>query len=60
MIETSPVAGNSPDGIVFGVFAPQGWKMELSGIDGASAKWDRTVRVATLADELGYDSIWLY
>ncbi|MEY3053651.1 MAG: hypothetical protein RL550_174 [Actinomycetota bacterium] len=60
MIETSPVAGNSQDGIVFGVFAPQGWKMELSGIDGASAKWDRTVRVATLADELGYDSIWLY
>lgn len=60
MIDTAPVAGHSPDGIVFGIFAPQGWKMELSSIDGASAKWDRTVQVATLADELGYDSLWLY
>lgn len=34
--------------------------MELAGIDGAEAQWRRTVEVATLADELGYDSIWLY
>jgi F420-dependent oxidoreductase-like protein len=57
---SSPVTGNSPDGIVFGVFAPQGWKMELASIDGAEAQWQRTVHVARLADELGYDSIWLY
>ncbi|MEY2996552.1 MAG: hypothetical protein RLZ86_50 [Actinomycetota bacterium] len=60
MFDTAPVAGSSPDGIVFGIFAPQGWKMELASIDGASAKWQRTVEVATLADELGYDSLWLY
>jgi F420-dependent oxidoreductase-like protein len=60
VFDTAPVAGSSPDGIVFGIFAPQGWKMELSSIDGASAKWQRTVEVATLADELGYDSLWLY
>ena len=34
--------------------------MELASIEGASAKWDRTVQVARLADELGYDSLWLY
>jgi len=60
VIDTAPVSGHSPDGILFGIFAPQGWKMELSSIEGASAKWERTVQVARLADELGYDSLWLY
>ncbi len=46
--------------IVFGVFMPQGWKMELSAIDGASAKWERAMEIAMLAEELGYDSIWVY
>ena len=44
----------------FGVFMPQGWKMELSSIDGADAKWQRAVEIALLAEELGYDSLWLY
>ncbi|MDQ1374056.1 MAG: hypothetical protein QOJ09_1394 [Actinomycetota bacterium] len=44
----------------FGVFMPQGWKMELSSIDGAPAKWDRAVEIALLAEDLGYDSLWLY
>jgi F420-dependent oxidoreductase-like protein len=46
--------------IIFGVFMPQGWKMELSGIDGAAAKWDKAVEIAVRAEELGYDSIWVY
>ena len=46
--------------ITFGVFMPQGWKMELSSIDGAEAKWERAVEIALLAEELGYDSLWLY
>ncbi len=46
--------------ITFGVFMPQGWKMELSSIDGAEAKWARAVEIALLAEELGYDSLWLY
>ncbi len=46
--------------VIFGVFMPQGWKMELSAIEGARAKWDKAVEVALLAEELGYDSIWLY
>lgn len=46
--------------VTFGVFMPQGWKMELASIDGARAKWDRAVEIATLAEDLGYDSLWLY
>lgn len=46
--------------IVFGVFMPQGWKMELSEIEGASSKWERAMEIALLAEELGYDSIWVY
>ena len=44
----------------FGVFVPQGWKMELAAIDGAEAKWAKTVEVAELAEQLGYDSLWVY
>ena len=46
--------------IVFGAFIPQGWKMELASIEGAPAKWDRTVEIALLAEQLGYDSLWVY
>jgi F420-dependent oxidoreductase-like protein len=45
---------------MFGVFMPQGWKMELSSISGAVAQWDAAVAIAQRADELGYDSIWVY
>ena len=47
-------------GVIFGAFVPQGWKMELSEIDGADAQWAKAVEVAQLAEELGYDSVWLY
>jgi len=46
--------------VVFGAFMPQGWKMELASIDGATAKWERAVEIAGLAEQLGYDSIWVY
>jgi F420-dependent oxidoreductase-like protein len=46
--------------IVFGAFMPQGWKMELASIEGATAKWDKAVEIAQLAEELGYDSLWVY
>ncbi len=46
--------------LTFGVFVPQGWKMELATIDGAEAKWQRAVEVAELAEELGYDQLWVY
>jgi F420-dependent oxidoreductase-like protein len=46
--------------VIFGAFVPQGWKTELIGIDGAEAKWDKTVEIAVLAEQLGYDSVWVY
>ncbi len=46
--------------MIFGTFIPQGWKMELAGIPDPSAKWAATVEIAVLAEELGYDSVWVY
>ena len=46
--------------VIFGAFMPQGWKMELSSIDGAEAKWATAVDIAQKAEALGYDSIWVY
>jgi alkanesulfonate monooxygenase SsuD/methylene tetrahydromethanopterin reductase-like flavin-dependent oxidoreductase (luciferase family) len=46
--------------MIFGVFVPQGWKMELTSIPDPQDKWAKTLEVARLADGLGYDSIWVY
>jgi F420-dependent oxidoreductase-like protein len=46
--------------MIFGAFVPQGWKTELSSIDGAEAQWSTVVQKARLVDELGYDSLWVY
>jgi F420-dependent oxidoreductase-like protein len=46
--------------LTFGVFFPQGWKMELSSIADPQEKWSRAVDTAVLAEELGYDSLWWY
>jgi F420-dependent oxidoreductase-like protein len=43
----------------FGVFVPQGWKLEYSGWSGPDA-WARSVELARLAEQLGYDHIWVY
>ncbi len=46
--------------MIFGTFVPQGWKMELVGVADPTYKWQVTLDVAKAADELGYDSIWVY
>ena len=46
--------------LTFGVFIPQGWKMELSTIEDPQAKWAKAVEVAVLAEDLGLDSLWVY
>lgn len=48
------------DGLTFGAFVPQGWKMELASIQDPQAKWAKTIEVAELAEELGFDSLWVY
>jgi len=61
MAETAgTIGGTSPEGIVFGMFVPQGWKMELASIEDPASKWAKTVEVAEAAERLGYDSIWVY
>jgi F420-dependent oxidoreductase-like protein len=45
----------------FGVFVPQGWKMDLVGIGDPFEQYEAMTRVARVADETGvYDSIWVY
>ncbi|MCU0268007.1 MAG: LLM class F420-dependent oxidoreductase [Acidimicrobiales bacterium] len=46
--------------MIFGVFVPQGWKMELAGIADPRDKWATAVEVARLADDLGYDVLLAY
>ena len=46
--------------LTFGVFVPQGWKMELVSIEDPQAKWAKAVEVAKLAEDLGLDSLWVY
>ncbi|HEX4866067.1 MAG TPA: LLM class F420-dependent oxidoreductase [Acidimicrobiales bacterium] len=46
--------------LTFGVFVPQGWKMELASIEDPQAKWAKAVEVAVLAEDLGLDSLWVY
>ena len=43
----------------FGVFVPQGWKLEYGGWSAPDA-WARSVELAVLAEKLGYDHIWVY
>ncbi|HNJ97565.1 MAG TPA: TIGR03560 family F420-dependent LLM class oxidoreductase [Ilumatobacteraceae bacterium] len=56
----TPVDTRDTSRALFGVFVPQGWKMELVGIEGAAAKWQKAVDIAVRAEELGYDSVWVY
>lgn len=47
------------EGLRFGVFVPQGWKLEYRGW-GAAEAWSRSVELARQAEELGYDHLWVY
>src|SRR5215213_9446783 len=44
----------------FGVFAPQGWRMDLAAIQDPIEKYEAMARVAVEAERLGFDSVWLY
>lgn len=45
----------------FGVFVPQGWRMDLAGIADPIEKYEAMTRVARVADSIpAYDSIWVY
>ncbi|MEO5966609.1 MAG: LLM class flavin-dependent oxidoreductase, partial [Candidatus Limnocylindrales bacterium] len=42
-----------------GLMAPQGWKGEYDGWDPAAA-WTRTVELAVQAEQLGFESLWVF
>jgi F420-dependent oxidoreductase-like protein len=44
----------------FGVFVPQGWKMDLSGIDDPGEQYEAMTKAAHTAEDVGFDSIWVY
>ncbi len=46
--------------VKFGVFVPQGWRMDLVGIEDPIAQYETMSAVAKEAEKQGYDSIWLY
>jgi F420-dependent oxidoreductase-like protein len=43
----------------FGVFVPQGWRLDLAGIEPA-AQWDTMLEIARAAEAGPYESIWVY
>ena len=47
------------DALRFGLFVPQGWRLDLVGIDPAD-QWRRMLDVAQRADAGPWDSIWVY
>ena len=44
----------------FGAFVPQGWRMDLVGIDGAWNQWTIMVERARNFEQWGYDGLWLF
>ena len=46
--------------VKFGLFVPQGWKMDLVGIDDPIAQYEAMTAVAKEADKGPWDSVWVY
>jgi F420-dependent oxidoreductase-like protein len=47
--------------VKFGIFVPQGWRMDLVGIDHPVEQYEAMTQVAVAADNLlVFDSIWVY
>ncbi|MDP9144534.1 MAG: LLM class F420-dependent oxidoreductase [Actinomycetota bacterium] len=43
----------------FGAFVPQGWRLDLAGIDNKD-HWETMTRVARRIEETGFESLWVY
>ncbi|GHO63293.1 LLM class F420-dependent oxidoreductase [Ktedonobacter sp. SOSP1-52] len=44
----------------FGLIVPQGWQLDLAGIPDPVEAYESMTRVAQVAEEVGFDSIWLF
>jgi F420-dependent oxidoreductase-like protein len=47
------------EGMRFGMFLPQGWRVDLVGIDPAK-QWDTVLGLARRADEGPWQTVWVY
>jgi len=43
----------------FGAFVPQGWRLDLGDIPPEN-QWDTMVSIGRVAEEVGFESIWVY
>lgn len=50
----------TPVSVKFGLFVPQGWKMDLVEIDDPVEQYEAMTAVAKRADEGPWDSVWVY
>ena len=46
--------------MIYSVIAPQGWKMDLVGIESPSKAFETMSDFAIEAEKLGYDTVWLF
>ena len=44
----------------YGVLVPQGWRLDLMGVDGDAEKWKTCDRVIRGLDDAGWSSLWVY
>ena len=44
----------------FGVLVPQGWRLDLMGVEGDAQKWETCKRVSRQLDREGWESLWVY
>jgi F420-dependent oxidoreductase-like protein len=49
-----------PMNVKFGLFVPQGWKMDLVDIDDPVEQYEAMTAVAKRADQGPWDSVWVY
>ncbi|MGH3089133.1 MAG: LLM class F420-dependent oxidoreductase [Rubrobacteraceae bacterium] len=44
----------------FGVFVPQGWRMDLTEIEDPVEQYEAMTNAGKKAEDLGFDSVWVY
>ncbi|HYC55420.1 MAG TPA: TIGR03560 family F420-dependent LLM class oxidoreductase [Candidatus Binatia bacterium] len=44
----------------YGVLVPQGWRLDLTGVQGDAEKWQTCDRVIRGLDQAGWESLWVF
>lgn len=59
VVARNPARAGSVSHMRFGMFVPQGWRLDLTGIEPAE-QWSVMSSLAGAAESGGFDSIWVY